>query len=431
MVSKLDRLIESYHSPECEFDLDKSIEVCKEILKIDPTLIEYQSELATTYYSKKEYEKSIELFNDYMSKGGERDISNFMIALSYIKLGDRKRGFDFIELIEDEENYLISNLRAYKELEEYSTAIEYGDKLLEINPENHFGLSLMSEIYETIGDDERSIFYFDELANLFPQLKYSEILRLYPLEKYEELIEIFEEYKGEGIFDENMESEYFNSIIGNSYYELRKPYEALKYLIESDRLKADIEKKTNIAQLYMNIYEFDNAYRYLLDALKMDPLDEICLFKMSEVCYYRKEYLKSIEYANKLLRNYRHDMAFHVLGAVYFDMGDIDKGYECLKIGTRLMVESMEYRGEYILIIAKRLSEAGYSERALHIYSSLLRKFPDYHYIYLERAKHYKRIGKKDLADRDYRKYNELSLAEEKRMDEIINGMSLNHNSFY
>ena len=54
MVSKLDRLIESYHSPECEFDLDKSIEVCKEILKIDPTLIEYQSELATTYYSKKE-----------------------------------------------------------------------------------------------------------------------------------------------------------------------------------------------------------------------------------------------------------------------------------------------------------------------------------------------------------------------------------------
>ena len=169
MVSKLDRLIESYHSPECEFDLDKSIEVCKEILKIDPTLIEYQSELATTYYSKKEYEKSIEQFNDYMSKGGERDISHFMIALSYIKLGDRKRGFDFIELIEDEENYLISNLRAYKELEEYSTAIEYGDKLLEINPENHFGLSLMSEIYETIGDDERSIFYFDELANLFTQ----------------------------------------------------------------------------------------------------------------------------------------------------------------------------------------------------------------------------------------------------------------------
>ena len=115
---------------------------------------------------------------------------------------------------------------------------------------------------------------------------------------------------------------------------------------------------------------------------------------------------------------------------MYWERSTLTWG-ECLKIGTRLMVESMEYRGEYILIIAKRLSEAGYSERALHIYSSLLRKFPDYHYIYLERAKHYKRIGNDEKANRDFKKYNELSLAEEKRMDEIINGIDPYHNSFY
>ena len=419
MVSELDRLIESYHSPECEFNIDKSIEVCKEILRIDPTMIEFESNLACSYYNKKEYEKSIEIFNNYIGKGGELDISYFMIALSYHKLGDRENAFKYLEMIEDEMNYLLYHLRFHYETEDYEKAIPYGDQLLEIDPENHIALPIMSTIYEEIGDYDRSIFYFDEFANLFPQLKPLEIIKLYSLGKYEEAIEIFEDFKNEGIFDGDLENERFNSVIGNAYYELRKPYDALKYLIESDRLKADAKKKANIAQLYMNIYEFCYANRYLLDGLKMDPLNEICLFKICENCFYREEYLKSIEYANTLLSKHSNSKVFHILGAVYFELGEKEKALENISLGNRLMLNDDDFE-EYILVIALRLSEAGQHKRALKIYDGLLEKFPKYDFLYMERARTYKRMGNEELAQRDFKKYNDARMKRRMEYEENI-----------
>ena len=91
MSSKLDQLIASYHSPDCDFNVDKSIELCKEILKINPNLIEFQENLACEYYRKREYEKSIKLFNECIEKGVNNDDSYLMIALSLDmgNLGDR------------------------------------------------------------------------------------------------------------------------------------------------------------------------------------------------------------------------------------------------------------------------------------------------------------------------------------------------------
>ena len=97
MVSKLDRLIETYHSPECEFDADRSIEVCKEILKINPNLIEFQENLACSYYDKKEYEKSIELYKKCLEKGGNSDYSYLIMALAYLKLNKNEKAFETIE----------------------------------------------------------------------------------------------------------------------------------------------------------------------------------------------------------------------------------------------------------------------------------------------------------------------------------------------
>ena len=88
MSSKLDKLIASYNSVECEFNVDKSIEVCKEILKINPNLIEFQENLACDYYENKEYEKSIELFNKCIENGGVSDSGFLMIALTYIRMNE-------------------------------------------------------------------------------------------------------------------------------------------------------------------------------------------------------------------------------------------------------------------------------------------------------------------------------------------------------
>ena len=95
MVSELDKLIKTYHSFECEFDIDKSIEVCKEILEIDPNLIEYQEKLACNYFDIEKYGKSIDLYKKCIEEGGDRETSIFMIALAYVKMNDREKALEY------------------------------------------------------------------------------------------------------------------------------------------------------------------------------------------------------------------------------------------------------------------------------------------------------------------------------------------------
>ena len=375
MSSKLDKLIASYNSVECEFNVDKSIEVCKEILKINPNLIEFQENLACDYYNKKDYEKSIELFNKCIDNGGARDDSYMMIALAYVKLNHPKKALEIIKETKDKENYLLNHFMVFKELEEYDKAIEYGDKLLELNPENTLALHNMSEIYEELDDEERSIFYFNEMSNVVPEIKSLVLIRLYSLGRYEELIESFEELKKNGAFEKALESAHFNYIIGMSYYEMNKHYDSLKYLINSDRIYPTVDKKTAIAKNYIEILKFELAHKYLEEALKIDDMDKNCLFLITETSYYLGNYYLAIEYANKLLSHYQYDKAFHVLGAIYFDLGDDHNAFESLKVGNRGMLENWDYNEapytEYIMEIASRLSKAGYAERAENIYNKL------------------------------------------------------------
>ena len=363
MSSKLDRLIASYNSMECEFNLDKSIEVCKEILKINPNLIEFQENLACDYYNKKEYEKSIELFNKCIENGGARDDSYMMIGLAYVKLNHPEKALEIIKETKDKENYLLNHFILFKELEEYDKAIEYGDKLLELNPENTLALHHMSDIYEELDDDERSMFYFNEMTNVIPEIKSLLLIRLYSLGRYEELIESFEELKKNGEFEKDLESAHFNYIIGMSYHELNRHYDSLKYLLNSDRLYSTAEKKTAIAKNYIENLNFDLAHKYLNDALKIDEMDKTSLFLITETSYYLGNYYEAIEYANKLLNNYECDKAFHVLGAIYFDLGDTRNAFESIKVGTHVMLQNWDYNegpySEYIMEIASRISKAG------------------------------------------------------------------------
>ncbi|MBO7518934.1 MAG: hypothetical protein J6T31_07470 [Methanobrevibacter sp.] len=424
MSSKLDRLIASYNSMECEFNVDKSIEVCKEILKINPNLIEFQENLACDYYEKKEYEKSIELFNKCMENGGVSDSGFLMIALTYIKMNEIDKALEILKETKNKERYLLNHLIVYRELEEYENAIEYGDKLLDLNPENTLALFHMSEIYDEIDDSERSMFYYNELANVVPSMKSAVLIRLYSLGKYDELIESFEEQKQKGIFERDLESAHFNYIIGMSYHELKRHYDSLKYLLNSDRLYSTAEKKTAIAKNYIENLKFDLAHKYLNESLEIDEMNKTALFLITETSYYLGNYYEAIEYANKLLNNYQCDKVFHVLGAIYFDLGDTHNAFESIKVGTHVMLENWDYNkgpySEYIMEIAKRLSKAEYAERAENIYNKLLSKHPDYYTIYLERAKHYKRVGKTDLAEKDFEKYNEYMMEEEREWKEFL-----------
>ncbi len=415
MSSKLDRLIASYQSMECEFNVDKSIEVCKEILKINPNLIEFQENLAFEYYNKKEYEKSIELFNKCIENGSTRDDSYMMIALSYVKLNNPEKALEIIKDTKDKENYLLNHFLVYKELEEYDKAIAYGDKLLELNPENTLALHHMSDIYDKLDDEERSLFYFTEMSTLYPEIKSILLMRLYSLGKYDEIIESFEELKAKGMFETDLESAHFNFIIGMSYYELKRHYDSLKYLINSDRIYPTVDKKTAIARNYIDLYEFNNAYKYLREGLEMEPLNYTLLFLMVETNYFRKEHIQAIDYANTLLKNYENEDIYRVLAAIFFDMGEIKEGWKCIYAGST----PEDYKGDHIFKITDILSKSNQSERALNIFRIIEEKIPEFPFTYIERAKHYKRLGEMDLAKKDLKKYNELWFGDECSFEDL------------
>ena len=86
------------------------------------------------------------------------------------------------------------------------------------------------------------------------------------------------------------------------------------------------------------------------------------------------------------------------------------------------MINADEYEGEYLLIIALRLSEAGLYKRAMKIYDAILRKYPEYDYVYLERAKLHKRMGNEGLAKKDFKRYNDIMLNRNRKYEEIFYG---------
>ena len=416
MVSELDRLIEDYHSLDHDYDNKKNLEICKKILKIDPSLIEFKESLGESYYNNKEYDKSIEIFNECIKEGNNKAGYYVMLALSYAKLGNRKKAFELIDQIKSEELKLQALQNLHMDLGEYDKAIEYGDRTLELNPENKYVLRHMINIYHELGDDERSLFYLHEYANIDPEMKGVEIVWLHIFQRHDEMIEIFEEYKDTGALNNDLEDPFFLYVIGYSYNMQNKHYEALKYLICSDRLMPELRKKRLIAKNYMDTYEFKNANKYLTQALEIDPLDYNCLLMITETSYYLEDYYKAIGYANTLLKNYDEaDTIFRILGAIYFDLGDIKTGWKCIS-----MHDSPEGYGEdYILEICRSLSRSNQSERALNIFHILEEKIPEFPFTYLERAKHYKRIGEMDLAKKDFKKYNELWFDEDSSFEDL------------
>ena len=310
----------------------------------------------------------------------------------------------------DDIKSLRDRLQRYEELEEYDKAIECGDKLLEENPQDENALFIMSRIYNSIGDDDRELFYMHELANLNPEMSSFEIIKLFTLSRFEEAIQVFEEHKDSNVFDHEMKSHFFTNLLGHCYNQLKMHEEAVKYMSISDSIKPTVDKKIVMAKNYIELNDFPNACKTLLEALHIDKEDNICLFLMVAVCYYMEEYILAIDYSNRLLSLHECDDVYNILAAVYFEMGEIEKGYDYLIIGTKAdKIDTRDFGSTtYILRIASRLSKAGFRERAERIYELIEKKIPNFPGTYIERAKHYKRIGKTDLAKKDFKKYNEI-----------------------
>ena len=416
MDNELNQLISEFKEAKIYDNTPKSIEIANKILKSNPDLIKYKEELAKLYFFNQEYDKCIELYKEFIKDYKETDWSNYFIAFSYLYNDDIDKAFDYLDRVKDEENHLKFMRMAYQELEDYEKAIEYGDKLLEINPEDQSTLTAMTNAYSAIGDEDRSSFYFDELCNLEPHLSSFKLHMLYEKEMFYQFIECFEELNSKKMLEFDLKDAYFNFMVGISYLYANMPEESISYLLKSEELSPDPENIPLIAKNYMELNDYINAYRFLKKGLKYDEADEDVLFLLSEVCLMLNENYKSIDYANRLLNlTENYDRIFFVLALDYFDWDDKKTGLTCFKMGA----EGTEIDDDYFLEILDRLSKNHQSDRVLKHFKILEEEFPAYPQTYLYRARHHKRMGDYDLAYRDVDKFNSLVEGENLDFDEL------------
>ncbi len=400
--NELNKLIKELEYAEYNADFDRQHELCEQILSIDPSLVHFKQAVAANYYIYGHYEKCI---NEYEKLEHELNLDEddlYLIASSYLHLDDEMTAR---AIMDDDTKMEELKFDYHYDLGDYENAIRIGDRLLEEDCTNEYVLGRMSDAYSHLGDEEHSLFYEYELSQIDPSFRPMLLLKLFLLERYEELIGIFESDDME-IYSSNLLHFEFNCILGVSYTFLNRHYDALKYLYKSNDLNETLATKYYIAVNYFCIRNYEKACKYFKKALEDNEDNIDILIRLSESLLYLGNYRESIELCNRVMRLSDEDNGIlNVVGAYYIEHGQWQKGIEW--IGSI----SFDYYDEKNCIyqIAENLSLIGENERAMKYYDALEEGMPDCPFTYIERAKHYKRHGEKELSIRDIERYNEMT----------------------
>ena len=399
--NELNKLIKELEYAEYNVDFDRQHELCDQILSIDPSLIHYKQGIAANYYLYGHYEKCIQEYEKLEKDINLDEEDLYLIASSYLHLDDEMTARS---IINDDMKMEELKLDYYYDLQDYENAIRIGDGILEEDCTNEYVLRTMSDIYNCLGDDEHSLFYEYELSELNPSFRPIHLLKLFSLERYGELIGIFESDDDE-TYSSDLLHFHFNYMIGVSYTFLNRHYDALKYLYKSNDLNETLHTKYYIALNYYLMRNYEKACKYFRKALEDDGENIDILMHLSESALYMGNYTEAIDLCNRVMKLSDDDNGIlNVLGAYYIEDGQWKKGIECI------LSISFDYYDEknYIYQIAENLSRIGENERAMKYYDALEERIPDCPFTYIERAKHYKRHGEKELSIRDIERYNEM-----------------------
>lgn len=416
MTSELNDLKREFCWAEQYSDFDKLEELSDKMLEIDPNLTEYKKQLISLYFYADEYEKCVKKYNRYIREFGEINDEDFdyFMALSYLQLDEWPKAYPFIDKLDYEKTSELW-MEYYFVTENYPRAKAIGDSILEQNCENYDVLRNMSQICHITGDDERALFYEYESVKLYPELLSGHIINLFNMGRYDELIDKFEENKDQ-LLDE-LNSPYFNFIIGASYNRLERYYDSLKYLYKSNQLDENNDIKLLIAKNYFLLHDYKMAHKFLLSILKTDKNNIIALRYIGECLLYMGNFIEAIDYLNKaLIIDKEYDAPWLIIAAYYLETGELEKARNTLRF---ISYESDE-SDIYIFEIGRNLSIIGKYDRAIKYFDAFIELIPDAPFSYVYRADHYKRIGDDELFNRDMKKFEELTSEQFRQSDEVF-----------
>lgn len=158
----------------------------------------------------------------------------------------------------------------------------------------------------------------------------------------------------------------------------------------------------------------DCALGACAEAARLDPKNGDAFYCRAQMYRDKKDWEKAIADADEAIRLKPDKGHFYGLrGVLYGDkemwekgLADLNKQIELL--GSEATHYDYDRRGDFY-------SELHKYEEAVKDYTEAIRLSPDYRYYYSDRARAYDSLGKKDLADVDNQKFNELELADKNK----------------
>lgn len=406
MTAKLEDLKKEFESESDMMNIKRMSELCDEILEIDSSLTDYRKRTAHAYYLQEDYENCIREYENYLNAGDtdkrdDDDISYFL-SLSYLHTNRENEAFRIMENISEIERLKIL-FEYHSSIEDYETALGYGERILDIDCTDEGVLLEMSNIHSTLGDDEWSIFYYKELCDINPALISLYILKLFLCERFSETVDEFEriinsdDEEMKNMFEHDLETPYFNYAVGTSYFFQDLFEESFPYIKRCYELEPNLHHNYILAKNLFFLLEYEKSYYYLKKALELDGRDRGSLALMSETCLYLERYDESLECAEELIY-ISDDRKYHgiytVIGVYHFIKGDGEKGMESVnEVAYYSIPEAL-----YVYDIAENFHKYGKTEIALKIFDTIIEYGDAIPYEYLQRARYHKALGNIELA---------------------------------
>lgn len=220
---------------------------------------------------------------------------------------------------------------AYEKNDNWKKAIDCGENLLEINPNNFSIKCHLIDYHFNLKDYEKSLIYINELG--CKKLRYKKGLTLFKLKRYEEAIE---ELK-------NLKTIEAYKLISKSYQNLKKPGKAITYLLKVYEKDPNIEILFEISEISLKNGYHKHSISILERILIEEPKNEKVLEKIARNYFELQKFELVIMYCEELLKlNENNFNAYLLLAETYPYLDNYPKALEYAEKGLKINPESAD-----------------------------------------------------------------------------------------
>ena len=357
-------------------NIDGELNAYKDLIKKDPSNIEYLFLLATAHSKNGSYKKAIQVYNEIESKTGVSEELSVTKEYLYITMGNVDLAaaeiMKLIAAFPNEIRYLgmLAELYQANNLTEKSIAI-YND-ILKVEPKNSAANVALAEHYRINNNHLKAFDYltfcFDndvfDLQTVF-QILTSYFQMAIDEQKYlDPLLSLLDK----ALINHPNEAP-FHVLSGDVYFQLndsKKAFEAYEKSLNFGVTDFLIWNRYLI--LGIELQEYDRVYNNGMRAVELHPIQPTLYLFTGFAASYNKEYEKAITFFNKGLNYVVNNKPlkaefYNYLGDAYHFFGNDKKSDECYQKSLDLIPDNVIVLNNYSYYLSLREKDLEKAER--------------------------------------------------------------------